>query len=74
MLDWYHLEKRMTELLSMALKGSKDKRHEIRKYLAGILWAGNISDAIDYLYSLDEAFIKNAQKLDEAVEYLKGKK
>lgn len=74
MLDWYHLEKRMTELLSMALKGSKDKRHEIRKHLAGILWAGNISDAIDYLYSLDKAFVKNAQKLDEAVEYLRGKK
>ena len=74
MLDWYHLEKRMTELLSMALKGSKDKRREIRKHLAGILWAGNISDAIDYLYSLDKTNIKNAQKLDEAVEYLKGKK
>ena len=74
MLDWYHLEKRMTELLSMALKGAKDKRHEIRKHLDGILWAGNISDAIDYLYSLDETNIKNAQKLDEAVEYLKGKK
>lgn len=74
MLDWYHLEKRMTELLSMALKGSKDKRHEIRKQLAGILWVGNISDAIEYLYSLDKAFIKNAQKLDEAVEYLNGKK
>ena len=74
MLDWYHLEKRMTELLSMALKGTKDKRHEIRKHLAGILWAGNISDAIDYLYSLDKANIKNAQKLDEAVDYLKGKK
>lgn len=73
MLDWYHLEKRMTELLSMALKGTKDKRHEIRKHLAGILWAGNISDAIDYLYSLDKANIKNAQKLDEAVDYLKGK-
>lgn len=74
MLDWYHLEKRMTELLSMALKGSKDRRHEIRKQLAAILWAGNISDAIDYLYSLDNANIKNAHKLDEAVDYLKGKK
>ena len=74
MLDWYHLEKRMTELLSMALKGPKEKRHEIRKHLAGILWAGNISDAIDYLYSLDKAYIKNTQKLDEAVTYLKGKK
>ena len=36
-LDWYHLEKRMTELLSMALKGSKDKRHEIRKHLIRFL-------------------------------------
>lgn len=33
MLDWYHLEKKMTELLSMALKGSKDARHEIRNAL-----------------------------------------
>lgn len=37
MLDWYHLEKRMTELLSMALKGKKDDRHEIRYVLDGML-------------------------------------
>ena len=73
-LDWYHLEKRMVELLSMALKGSKDKRHEIRKHLDAILWAGNVSDAIDYLHSLDDSNIKNRQKLEEAVDYLKRRK
>ena len=29
LLDRYHLDKKMTELLSMALKGSKNDRHEI---------------------------------------------
>ena len=74
MLDWYHLEKHMTELLSMALKGPKAQRHEIRKHLAGILWAGNVSDAIKYLRSFDDKNIKNAQKLEEAVDYLQRKK
>ena len=73
-LDWHHLEKRMTELLSMALKGTKDKRHEIRKHLDAILWVGNISDAIDYIHGLDNSNIKNHQKLEEAVDYLKRRK
>lgn len=74
MLDWYHLEKRMTELLSMALRGSKDARHEIRYKLDRKLWAGNIDDAIEYLNSLDAKYIKNRVKLDEAIAYLNGKR
>ena len=74
MLDWYHLEKRMTELLSMALKGPKAERHVLRHELDQKLWAGNIDDAKAYLNELDLKYIKNRQKLDEALEYLEGKR
>ena len=74
MLDWYHLEKRMTELLSMALKGGKQERRVIRAVLDGKLWAGNIADAITYLRGLNPKYIKNQGKLEEAVGYLEGKR
>lgn len=74
MLDWYHLEKKMTELLSMALKGTKKERHEIRKILDGKLWAGNTDDAICYLRQLPKQNIKNQKKLEDATAYLERKK
>lgn len=73
-LDWYHLEKRMTELLSMALKGNKADRHDIRYLLDRKLWVGNFDAAAAYISSLDKKFIKNASKLKEAIEYLDRKK
>lgn len=74
MLDWYHLEKRMTELLSMALKGSKDIRHGIRYTLDQKLWAGNFDDAKAYLNGLGQDYVKSRKNLDEAVKYLERKK
>lgn len=74
MLDWYHLEKRMTELLSMALKGKKADRHNIRYMLDGMLWAGNIDDAESYLRSIEQKNVKNSLKLQEAIDYLERKR
>ncbi len=74
MLDWYHLEKRMTELLSMALKGPKDARHDIRAALDQKLWAGNFDDAANYIRNLDGKYVKNEYKLNEAIAYLDRKK
>lgn len=74
MLDWYHLEKKLTELLSMALKGPKDARHEIRNILNRKLWAGNVDDAITYLRSLESKFIKDPLRLEDAIQYLERKK
>lgn len=73
-LDWYHLEKRITELLSMALKGTKEERHEIRYQLDRKLWAGNFDAAINYISNLDKRHIKNSAKMTEAIEYLNRKK
>ena len=72
-LDWYHLEKRMTELLSLALRGDKEARHRIRTELDRILWAGNIGAAMQYLKEIAPENIKNQKRLDEAVEYLERK-
>lgn len=72
-LDWYHLEKRMNELLSMALRGTKEERHNIRYTLDQKLWAGNFEDAKTYLSGLDKKNVKNVKKLDEAIDYLTRK-
>ena len=72
-LDWYHLEKRMNELLSMALRGTKEERHNIRYVLDQKLWAGNFEDAKTYLSGLDKKYVKNVKKLDEAIDYLTRK-
>ena len=73
-LDWYHVEKRMTELLSMALKGAREERHEIRYTLDKKLWAGNFTDAQAYLRGLDKKYIRKKEKLDDAIDYLERKK
>lgn len=74
LLDWYHLEKKLTELLSMALKGTKEVRKAIRLQVGQILWPGNIDDAIEYLKSMDGRNVKNQQRLQEAIEYLERKR
>ena len=74
MLDWYHLEKRMKEFLSMSVKGNKESKKAIRNVLDRRLWAGNVDDAIDYLKSIPAKSIKNQQKLEEAVDYLVRRK
>ena len=51
----------------MALKGSKNDRHEIRNALDRKLWAGNVNDAVIYLKNLDHKFIKNIPGAETAV-------
>lgn len=74
MLDWYHLEKRMKELLSMAVKGNKEAKTTMRNVIGRMLWAGNVDEAIAYLEAIPEKSIKNQQRLGEAVDYLKRRK
>ena len=74
MLDWYHLEKRMKELLSMAVKGNKEAKATMRNVIGRMLWAGNVDEAIAYLEGIPEKSIKNQQRLDETIDYLKRRK
>ena len=72
-LDWFHMRKRIKELMSMAIKGKIDKKREIIRDLLRILYAGNIDDATAYLQKFDPKRIKNSDKLQEAIDYLNRK-
>ncbi len=72
-LDWYHLKKKCQELLSMALRGKK-QRNEVLKKLLCILWVGNVEGAVVYLKSISSSIVKNQNYIKELIEYLGRKK
>lgn len=69
MLDWYHLEKRCREDLSMALQG-RTLRNEVLADLLPLLWDGRVSSAQAYLKALPAEQRKNEKKLEELLGYL----
>jgi len=69
-LDWYHLEKKCKEQLSMALKG-REIRNKVLGQLMPILWHGLTDKGIVLLNALDNTSIKDTSKRDKLVEYLK---
>ena len=68
-LDWYHLQKKCKEQLSMALKGSKI-RNEFLEDLMPCLWFGNVKGAIKLLQNIEPNKIKNQDYIRILVEYL----
>jgi hypothetical protein len=65
-LDWYHLNKKLRELLSMIAWGRKDKEN-ILKVVMPLLWEGKTEQCIAHLQTLKP---RNQDKLDELTEYL----
>lgn len=72
-LDWYHLEKKCKEQLSLALKG-RFIRNEILDNLTPLLWYGLIDEAIFYLKEIDKDSIKQMKTIDKLIEYLRRNK
>lgn len=72
-LDWFHLENKCSQFLSMGVKGGKEERQTIRKELAAILWAGNVEEAKSYIKGIHKKNIKNQKQLEELVAYLDRK-
>lgn len=68
-LDWYHLEKRCKEQLSLALKG-RTIRNALLSQLLPCLWHGCVDRAIALLRALDPCQIKNQAALDTLIAYL----
>ncbi|MBF0239641.1 MAG: hypothetical protein HQM12_18220 [SAR324 cluster bacterium] len=68
-LDWYHLEKKCKELLSMACKGSLI-RNSILDQLRPLLWHGLVEQAVDYLRLIPENQLKNREELLHLIRYL----
>ena len=67
-LDWYHLEKKCRELLSMALNG-KQVRNQVLVSLLARLWLGKVDMAIQFLRDLSENKIKNTKELERLIGY-----
>lgn len=66
-LDWYHLGKKLRELMSMIARNKEEKSNHL-KFLFFHLWCGKTSEAIDYLQTLVKA--RNQNKLLELIGYL----
>lgn len=68
-LDWYHLEKRCKEQLSMALKG-RVIRNALLEQLLPCLWHGCVDRAIAVLQAVEPTQIKNQAELETLIDYL----
>jgi len=67
-LDWYHLEKKCKEQLSMALKNATI-RNEFLEELTPCLWFGNMDGAIKLLQNIDGKKVKNLEYITKLIEY-----
>jgi len=68
-LDWYHLEKRCKEQLSLALKG-RLIRNALLAQLLPCLWHGCVDRAIALLQAVEPTQIKNQAELETLIDYL----
>jgi hypothetical protein len=67
-LDWYHLDKKCQQRLSMAMKG-KQIRNKVLEELLALLWIGKVDQAIGYLRSLHPDDIKDAEHIEKLIGY-----
>jgi len=68
LLDWYHLEKKCQERLSLALRGRAVK-DPVLEELLGWLWLGKVEQAIACLRALPPSSIKNPLELERLLTY-----
>ncbi len=72
-LDWFHLEKKCKEQLSLALKG-RMIRNDILEKLKPLLWYGVTDKAVACLEKIDKDSIKDIGSLNKLIKYLKRNK
>ena len=68
-LDWYHVDKKMKERLSMGMTGYKI-RNPFMEELRPFLWNGDVDGAIALLKALPDKHIKNIDHITKLIEYL----
>ena len=69
MLDWYHLEKKCKERLSMEMKG-KTIKNRVLSHITQLLWYGKVEAAIIYLQGLNKDDLKNQGEIKRLISYL----
>lgn len=65
-LDWYHLNKKVRELMTM-ISWNKQEKQEHLKNIMPLLWEGKTEECLQYLRAIKP---RNQIKLDELLEYL----
>ncbi len=73
-LDWYHLELKCKERLSMGIKDRKYKNMFFYNKLRPFLWSGDIKSAIRELEGIEDCKVKNQEEVDKLMEYLQRNK
>jgi hypothetical protein len=66
-LDWYHLQLKVKNLMSMIATNKTNKELFIND-LKSLLWAGNVSEALVYIDTI--SCVKNQEKRQELRDYL----
>ena len=66
-LDWYHLQKKVIDLMAMIVTKKSGKDEHILN-LKTLLWKGNIKSSLEYIEKIDN--VKNIVKKDELIGYL----
>jgi len=66
-LDWYHLRKKVREMMSMIACNKEDKAQYVRETLR-FLWRGKVAEALEYLNT--QVHSKNEKRLQELIGYL----
>jgi hypothetical protein len=66
-LDWYHLEKKVWELMSMIARNKTEKETHCRALLAW-LWEGNVDEALNYLRT--SVSVRHQKTHEELITYL----
>jgi len=66
-LDWYHLCKKLRQLMSMIAVNKSEKTIHL-KFLIPQLWLGLVDKALDYLRT--QVTVKNQEKWSELIGYL----
>jgi hypothetical protein len=69
MWDWFHLEEKCAQQLSLVLAG-KEKRNQALEETLKLLWLGLVEHAIHYLREIDPSGIKNKEALEKMIGYL----
>lgn len=66
-LDWYHLRKKVREMMSMIACNKEEKTLSIREVLR-LLWRGKVTESLEYLNT--QVNSKNQKRLQDLIGYL----
>jgi hypothetical protein len=67
-LDWYHLSKKVYQLLSMVAH-AKVERERMQERVLGFLWRGGVWEAVSFLGGVEA---RRAEALSELIVYLRN--